>query len=42
MPTLIIEDGSVVADANSFITVAEWEAYLSLYGKSATGTEDEK
>ena len=42
MPTLIIEDGSVVAGANSFITVAEWEAYLSLYGKSATGTEDEK
>ena len=42
MPTLIIEDGSVVAGANSFITVAEWETYLSLYGKSATGTEDEK
>ena len=34
---LIIEDGTIVANANSFITVAEWEAYLSLYGKTATG-----
>ena len=34
---LIIEDGSIVANANSFITVAEWETYLSLYGKTATG-----
>lgn len=34
---LIIEDGTIVASANSFITVAEWETYLTLYGKSATG-----
>jgi len=35
--TLIIEDGTIVANANSFITVAEWEAYLTLYGKTTTG-----
>jgi hypothetical protein len=39
---LIIEDGTIVANANSFITVAEWEAYLTLYGKQATGTEADK
>ena len=39
---LIIEDGTIVANANSFITVAEWETYLTLYGKTATGTETEK
>ena len=40
--TLIIEDGTIVANANSFITVAEWETYLALYGKTATGTEADK
>jgi len=40
--TLIVEDGSVVAGANSFITVAEWEAYLTLYGKMATGNTTAK
>lgn len=39
---LIIEDGTIVADANSFITVAEWETYLALYGKVATGAEADK
>ncbi len=39
---LIIEDGTIVANANSFITVAEWETYLALYGKAATGTETDK
>ena len=39
---IIIEDGSIVAGSNSFITVAEWETYLSLYGKEATGSTDDK
>lgn len=39
---LIIEDGTIVANANSFITVAEWETYLALYGKAATGVEADK
>ena len=34
---IVIEDGSIVAGANSFITVAEWETYLEVYGKNATG-----
>jgi hypothetical protein len=43
MPTLIIEDGSVVAGANSFITVAELEAYLTDLGRTLTAaTEDAK
>ncbi len=39
---IIIEDGTIVANANSFITVAEWETYLALYGKAATGSETDK
>lgn len=39
---LVIEDGSIVAGADSWITVAEWEAYASSYGNTVTGTEAEK
>lgn len=42
MPTLIIEDGTIIADANSWITLAEWATYLELYGRTASGTDDEK
>lgn len=40
---LIIEDGSIVAGADSFITVAEWETYLSAFGRTPTAaTEADK
>jgi len=39
---LIIEDGTIVADANSWITLAEWTTYLALYGRVPTGTVDEQ
>lgn len=42
MPTLIIEDGTIVADANTWITLAEWITYLALYGRVPTGTTDEQ
>lgn len=39
---LIIEDGTIVAGADSWITVAEWESYLSAFGHTPSGTEAEK
>lgn len=39
---LIIEDGTIAAGADSWITVAEWEAYATSYGRTVTGTEAEK
>lgn len=43
MPTLVIEDGSIVAGANSFVTSAEWDAYNADYGRTPNATtEDEK
>lgn len=41
MPTIIVENGTIVASANSWITLAEWTAYLALYGRVSTGTDDE-
>ena len=43
MPTLIIEDGTIVANANSWITSAEWDDYNALYDRTPNATtEDEK
>jgi len=39
---LIIEDGTVVSGADSWVTVSEWEAYAANYGNTVTGTEAEK
>ena len=39
---LIIEDGSTPAGADSFVTVAEWEAYAAARGVAPSGTEEEK
>jgi len=38
MPTLIKEDGSTVANANSYVSVAELTAYLSDRGLTWSGT----
>ena len=42
MPTLIIEDGSIVAGANSWITVAEWDTYNAQYGRTPNATTDDE
>lgn len=39
---LIIEDGTIVAGANSWLTLAEWAAYLANFGRVPTGTDDEQ
>lgn len=39
--SLIIEDGSIVANSNSYITEAEYDAYLALHGyPHAEATDD--
>jgi len=40
--TLTIEDGSIVAGADSWATVAELDDYASLYGYTITATDGEK
>ena len=42
MTQLIIEDGSVVADANSYVTDAEYVSYASLRGKTMPSTAAER
>ena len=43
MPTLIVEDGSVVANANAFVSLATADTYHSLRGNAAwTGTDAAK
>jgi len=39
---LTIEDGTIVSGADSWVTVAEWEAYATNYGHTVTGSEAEK
>jgi hypothetical protein len=39
--TLIVEDGSVVSDANTFVTISGADAYFEAYGETAwIGTDD--
>lgn len=35
MPTLIVEDGSVVTGANTYVSVADVDTYLADYGKTS-------
>jgi hypothetical protein len=45
MATFVVEDGSVVASANSYITVADADTYFGNYGDPATwsdASDDEK
>lgn len=39
---MIVEDGTIVADANSYVTVAFVDAYALSYGFTFTGTQVEK
>lgn len=39
MATIVVEDGTVVGDANSYITAAQLDAYASDRGKTISGTQ---
>lgn len=38
--TLTIEDGTIVSGADSWVTVAEWEAYADAYGYTIQAADD--
>lgn len=38
--TLTIEDGTIVAGADSWVTVAEWEAYAAAYGYTIQAADE--
>ena len=40
--TLIVEDGSIVAGAESYISVADAETFLNNRGLTLTGSESDK
>lgn len=39
--SLIIEDGTIIPNANSFATIAEYRAYLLAIGNDTTATDDD-